>query len=125
MTIRLDISHLPIDLRHIILNNIEIAEIRTNAISHSSNDIGGTTENTVILLNNNSIQKIKEILQDILTSNSLHDYIITENTQQENELVILKQGDIEQFGIYICTHCAMSFRSENQRSLHERMHYFI
>src|SRR5919197_5072467 len=124
MTIRLDISHLPIDLRHFILNNIEIAEIRTNPIPDSSTDIGCTTENTVILLDNNSIQKIKEILQNILTSNSLHDYIITENTQQENELAILKQGDIEQFGIYICTHCAMSFRSENQRSLHERMHYF-
>src|ERR671925_1126879 len=116
MTIRVDISHLHSDLRNIILNSIDTKSISDNNQSNS--------KDLIIFANEDNIQKIKQLIQNILTQNHITDYIVAENTEEENEIAILKQGDMEQFGIYICTHCGMSFESEIQRIVHQRIHYF-
>jgi hypothetical protein len=110
-------------LKDIVISNIKD---RTDvpALHKSSKPNNSVETNALIFINENRIEKIKEILQDILTRHSLSEYIIAENTEDENEIVILKQGDMEQFGVYICSHCSMSFKSKNLRSLHERVHYF-
>jgi hypothetical protein len=116
MAIRVDISHLHSDLRNIILSSIDTKSISDNNQSNS--------KDLIIFANEDNIQKIKQLIQNILTQNHITDYIVAENTEEENEIAILKQGDMEQFGIYICTHCGMSFESEIQRIVHQRIHYF-
>ena len=116
MAIRVDISHLHSDLRNIILNSIDTKSISDNNQSNN--------KDLIIFANEDNTQKIKQLIQNILTQNHITDYIVAENTEEENEIAILKQGDMEQFGIYICTHCGMSFESEIQRIVHQRIHYF-
>jgi rubrerythrin len=114
MAIRVDISFLPGDLKYTILNSIEV---KSNLDNQSNNDV-------IIFTEENNIQKIKQMMQKILRQNRINAYIVAENSEEENEITILKQGDMEQFGIYICTHCGMSFESEIQRTVHQRIHYF-
>ena len=121
MVVRVDISYLTSDLRYIIVNNATVKSIpnylHSNRNNNNNNDI-------ITFIDENSIQKIKQIIQYIFTENHINGYIVAENTEEENEIAILKQGDMEQFGIYICTHCGMSFESEIQRTVHQRIHYF-
>ena len=117
MAIRVDLSYLPADLKCIILNSIEVKPITDSQSNESTKDV-------ITFINENDIQKIKQIMQNILRQNDVDDYLVTENSEKENEIAILKQGDMEQFGIYICVHCGTSFDSEIQRIVHQRMHYF-
>ncbi len=120
MAIRVDISYVARDLRYIILNS---AEVKYNSINYRSNE-NNNDKDVIIFADENNIQNIKQIIQHIFTQNHINDYIVAENNEVENEIAILKQGDMEQFGIYICTHCGMSFESEIQRTVHQRLHYF-
>ena len=118
MVIRVDMSYLSSNIRKIILNTIENKPISQKQSNNNNNDI-------IILDNETDIQKIKEILQYTLTKNRLNDYIVTENMKEENEIAILKNGDIEQLGIYTCSHCGMLFKNDVQRSIHQRIHYLF
>ena len=121
MVIKVDMSYLSSNIRKIILNTIEnkfISQKQSNNNKNNNNDI-------IIFDNETDIQKIKEILQYTLTKNRLNDYIVTENMKEENEIAILKNGDIEQLGIYTCPHCAMLFKSDVQRTIHQRIHYLF
>lgn len=118
MAIKVDMSHLSVNMRKIILNTIENKFISQKWSNNNNNDI-------IILDCETDIQKIKEILQYALTKNRLNDYIVTENTKEENEIAILKNGDIEQLGIYICSHCGMLFKNDTQRTMHQRIHYLF
>ncbi|HEX5892643.1 MAG TPA: hypothetical protein VFY41_07265 [Nitrososphaeraceae archaeon] len=117
MVIKVDMSYLSTNIRKIVLNTIENKSIWLKQINNN-NDI-------IILDSESDIQKIKEILQYALTKNRLNDYIVTENTKEENEIAILKNGDIEQLGIYICSHCGMLFKNDTQRTIHQRIHYLF
>ncbi|MGB6627719.1 MAG: hypothetical protein WBE61_06280 [Nitrososphaeraceae archaeon] len=121
MAVKVDISYVAGDLRYIILNS---AEVKSSSVNHRSNENNNNNKDVIIFADENNIQKIKQIIQHIFTQNHINDYIVAENTEVENEITILKQGDMEQFGIYICTHCGMSFESEIQRTVHQRIHYF-
>ena len=70
-------------------------------------------------------QHMKSFLEEVFCAHSLSDYVIAENSRDDNELVILKKGDIEQIGLFICIHCSMIFGSAEERSEHLRAHYFI
>jgi hypothetical protein len=52
------------------------------------------------------------------------DCVAVENMQDESEIAVLKKGDIEQLGLYLCGYCAMVFGSDLERNLHQRVHYF-
>jgi transcription elongation factor Elf1 len=121
MAVKVDISYVAGDLRYIILNS---AEVKSSSVNHRNNENNNNNKDVIIFADENNIQKIKQIIQHIFTQNHINDYIVAENTEVENEIAILKQGDMEQFGIYICTHCGMSFESEIQRTVHQRIHYF-
>ena len=120
MVIRVDMSYLSSNIRKIILNTIE-----NKFISQKQSNNNNNNNNIIILDSETDIQKIKEILQYTLTKNRLNDYIVTENMKEENEIAILKNGDIEQLGIYICSHCGMLFKSDVQRTIHQRIHYLF
>jgi hypothetical protein len=70
-------------------------------------------------------QDVKSFLEEVFCAHSLSDYIIAENSRDDNELVVLKKGDIEQIGLFICMHCSMIFSSAEERSEHLRAHYFV
>src|ERR671923_1257588 len=117
MVIKVDVSRLSSALREIILNTFE----HKSFLEKKSN----INKNIIILDNETSIPKIMQILQDSLPKNLINDYIVTENIKEENEIAILKKGDIEQLGIFICTHCAMLFESDLERTTHQRLHYLF
>ena len=123
MVIRVDMSYLSSNIRKIILNTFENKSISQKQSNSSNNN---NINNDIIILDSETdVQKIKEILQYTLTKNRLNDYIVSENTKEENEIAILKNGDIEQLGIYTCPHCAMLFKSDVQRTIHQRVHYLF
>jgi F0F1-type ATP synthase epsilon subunit len=115
MIIRINIGFLPTVARSKLINFL-ITQFQLEQ-SYSDND-------DIISLNTTSgIQTIKKTVESILTE-ICEGYIITENIHAENEIVVLKKGDLEQLDIYICIHCGMPFESEGQRSIHQRIHYF-
>jgi len=123
MVIRVDMSYLSSNIRKIILNTFENKSISQKQSNSSNNN---NINNDIIILDRETdVQKIKEILQYTLTKNRLNDYIVSENTKEENEIAILKNGDIEQLGIYTCSHCGMLFKSDVQRTIHQRIHYLF
>jgi hypothetical protein len=117
MAIKVDVSRLPNGLKEIIISAFEHKSI----LQKQSN----IHKNTIILDHENDVLRIKQILEDTLASNQVNDYMVAENSQQENEIAILKKGDIEQLDIFICAHCGMLFDSELQRIIHQRIHYFF
>ncbi len=52
------------------------------------------------------------------------DYVVAENAQDPDELAVLKRGDLEQLGLFICSFCPSVFKSETERNLHQRVHFF-
>ena len=117
MVIKVDVSRVSNSLKEIIIGTFEHKSI----LQKQSN----IHNNTIILEYENDLLSIKQILEDILKNNLVNDYMVAENTQEENEIAILKKGDIEQLGIFICAHCGMLFDSELQRTIHQRIHYFF
>ena len=117
MVIKVDISRLSDSLKEIIVSIFEQKSI----LQRQSN----INKNILVLVNENDVQSIKQILEDTLKSNVINDYLVAENTKEQNEIAILKRGDIEQLGIFICAHCGMLFESELQRTIHQRIHYFL
>lgn len=117
MVIKVDVSRLSDSLKEIIVSIFEQKSI----LQRQSN----INNNILVLVNENDVQSIKQILEDTLKSNVINDYLVAENTKEQNELAILKRGDIEQLGIFICDHCGMLFDSELQRTIHQRIHYFF
>jgi hypothetical protein len=67
-----------------------------------------------------SIKQIKEELEKKLPE----DYIVAENSEDPSELAVLKKGDLEQLGVYVCSFCASVFKSEIERNVHQRVHLF-
>jgi hypothetical protein len=112
MVVRIDLSYTPQKLRHIIQKSIDLKH-------HSDQN-----EDIIILHNESNLQIIKSSLEEILQENTIQDFVVAENTEKENEITLLKKGDIEQLGIYLCTHCGVAFGSEIQRTVHQRIHYF-
>lgn len=51
-------------------------------------------------------------------------YVVAENTEDEGEVAILKEGNIEQLGLYLCSFCATVFRNEAELDIHRRAHFF-
>ena len=114
MVVKIDLSYIPSNIQHIILGIVD----RVVASQKES------SEKMITLYNERNVEKIKHILEEELRLKNLNDYVISENTRDESEIAVLKKGDIEQFGIYVCMHCGMVFESETQRTVHQRMHYF-
>ena len=47
--------------------------------------------------------KLKVGWKRIIKENTTQDFVVSENTEKQNEITFLKKGDIEQLGIYLCT----------------------
>jgi len=112
MVVTIDLSYVPDRVRSLIRKSIDLKY-------HPNQN-----ERMIILHDEPNTEGIKTMLERILKENTIDDFVVTENTQNENEITLLKQGDLEQLGIFLCTHCGVSFGSEIQRIVHQRIHYF-
>ncbi|MGB7953234.1 MAG: hypothetical protein WCF23_04575 [Candidatus Nitrosopolaris sp.] len=112
MVVTIDLSYMPERLRFTVHKSIDL-KYRPHQ-----------NECIIIPQDESNAQKIKSRLEEILKENTIQDFVVTENTEKQNEITLLKKGDIEQLGIYLCTHCGVAFGSEIQRMVHQRIHYF-
>jgi hypothetical protein len=124
MVIKIDISYVSDDLKSTIQNAIQQSSVSEG--QSNDNDCDRCRDHIIIVLSDdNNRREIKRILEDVLRRNQINDYIVVDNTKEENEIAILKKGDMEQLGIFICSHCGMVLGSEGERTIHQRIHYFI
>jgi hypothetical protein len=109
--IKVDISRLCAELRPAVLGAFPV-------------DAGGDDydddDDIIVIVHEDDIQKVKQVLKKALPA----DYVVAENTEDPEELAVLKNGDLEQLSLYFCSFCAMVFGSETERNLHQRVHYF-
>jgi hypothetical protein len=141
LNIKLNLSYLPFELRSSIIasiktelgsqdNLIGITETKSNSMisDRNENKIVGFADDTDQLYTvrwvNGSLKDFKLFVENILRNN-YDEYMVAEDTESADTLTILKQGDVEQFGMYICSHCGTFFKSIEERTVHERIHYFM
>jgi hypothetical protein len=141
LNIKLNLSYLPLELRSSIIasiktelgsqdNLIGITETKSKSMisDRNENKIVSFTDDTDQLYTvrwvNGSLKDFKLFVENILRNN-YDEYMVAEDTESAETLTILKQGDVEQFGMYICSHCGTFFKSIEERTVHERIHYFM
>ncbi len=79
-----------------------------------------SAEDAGIITVQGDVQAIKKELEQGLPE----DYLVAENAQNPDELAVLKKGDLEQLGLFMCSFCPSMFRSETERNVHQRVHLF-
>jgi hypothetical protein len=70
--------------------------------------------NTITLVSddNSGLQKIERMIKDILIKQKIDDYVVIQNAEEVDKIVILKRELGEQLGIYHCRQCAMAFEDK-------------
>jgi hypothetical protein len=122
MDIYVDLSFFPDNLVPLITNSIEIKSFFVENYSTNSQD-----RDTKLSLFNfpGSINEFEDLLKSILQKNSINEYVIAQDTETENTLAILKDGDMRQLGILICDFCGAVFSSEDEKYIHQRAHFLF
>lgn len=124
MIIEINLSYLPEQLKPVLVNSL------FNEIERKSNK----DNNSILDIESNSIFRIefqatldefKYLIEKLLEKNNILDYIVAQDLQSDNTLVILKDGDIEQLGIQICDFCGALFNSADEKYIHQKIHYLI
>jgi hypothetical protein len=52
-------------------------------------------------------------------------FIFVDNIKEDEVIAILRQNNLEQFGIFIFLLRGMLITSQDERTIHQGMHYFI
>jgi hypothetical protein len=128
MYVNVDLSFLPDDLIPIITNSIDIKPFFIKEYStRSSSNSSSQKNNTKVSIYEypGSIRDFQDIIASILKKNYLNDYVVTQDTEAENTLTILKDGDIQQLGVIVCDFCGAVFHDEDEKYLHQRAHYLF
>jgi hypothetical protein len=112
----IDISRLCIDTADIVLKALGDKSVAYNF------DAGKAAIN---LPDTPDIQTVRELISDALSkSPKKDDYLVVDNAGDETRISVLRQGDIEELGLYLCSLCAMIFGSKEEKVVHERSHLF-
>ena len=124
MIIKVDLNFLPENLRSVIINSKEL-----NQYSINMEDITEKYEeksNGIYMFGfDGYLSSFKGLVKVVLQNNSIHDYVVAEDLAYDNTLVILKDGDIQQLDIWLCDICGLACASEDEKYIHQRIHYFI
>jgi hypothetical protein len=119
IVIIVSISSVCQELRPVVLSLLH-RQIAKNSVIQDNTDDG-----QIFLPQEHDGQKIKLIIEREFTKNrDFDDYIVAGNNEDPLEIAILKKGNIEQLGLFICGFCPMVFRSEVEKNIHQRVHYF-
>ena len=135
LIIKLDLTFIPNNIRSLLTKciNLEaydkaINKGKVNGTNDNSDDRKSnkhTSSSVIFYCDKPSLEELKSVLENTLKKNNLNQFVVVEDTENENTLAIVREGDIEQFGMYVCNHCGMIFGSDEERVIHERIHYFI
>ena len=132
VVITIDLSKLTVDLRSMILKEIEIGEDGTET-KHSqdlaTNNVtapeGKNDLDIITLSAENDIGMIKQRLKDILIKNRIRDFVAMVDLEDQNRIIIIKKEHAQTLGVHHCPHCGMEFENEIQLSVHQRIHYIV
>jgi len=123
--IRIDLNFLPENLRSLILESKELNQ-HAIKIEDAGKRYEEKSSGSIYLFEfNGYLSSFMGLLKLILQSNSINDYVVAEDLEYENTLVFLKDGDIEQLDIWLCDICGLACASEDEKYIHQRIHYFI
>jgi hypothetical protein len=119
----LDLSYFPDTLLPIIMNSDKLKNlINKEKLSNGDQSI---KSKSIVLDYPGSINDLENLLNSILHEKSIKEYVAVQDTEQENTLTLLKNGDVEQLGIYICDLCGAIFHDEGEKYAHQRAHFIF
>ena len=114
---------------HVVIVNVSSAcqELRLQILSMLKEQFAGGIEECgdegqIVLAAEQDAQKVKALVEELLEARD--DYVVAESSEDPNEIAVLKKGDIQQLGLFVCGYCPMVLKSEIERSIHQRVHYF-
>jgi hypothetical protein len=128
MNVNVDLSFLPDHIISIIAYSIEVKPFFIKEYSNiNSNSNSSQKNNTKVSIYEypGSISDFQNLITSILKKNFLDGYVVTQDTEAENTLTILKDGDIQQLGVIVCDFCGAVFHDEDEKYLHQRAHYLF
>jgi hypothetical protein len=126
MNVNVDLSFLPDYIIPIITYSIEIKPFFIKEYSNSDSNSSQKNNTKVSIYEYpGSIRDFQDLIDSILKKNFLNDYVVTQDTEAENTLTILKDGDIQQLGVIVCDFCGAVFHDEDEKYLHQRAHYLF
>jgi hypothetical protein len=112
-----NLSNVCQELRPLILSML-----RKQIITSSSRIEERSSEGQIVLDDEQDSHKVRLLVEEFLGARD--DYVVAENSEDPNEIAVLKKGDIQQLGLFICGYCPMVLKSEIERNIHQRVHYF-
>lgn len=124
MIIRVDLHFLPEDLKSLIINSEKLNQYAINSEGFSGRS-EEDSKSIYLFEFKGYFSSFKGLLKLFLQDNSIDDYIVAEDLDSENTFIILKDGDMEQVGLLLCDFCGMACASEEEKYIHQRVHYFI
>src|SRR5690242_20344706 len=114
MNVNVDLSFLPDYIIPIITYSIEIKPFFIKEYSNSDSNSSQKNNTKVSIYEYpGSIRDFQDLIASILKKNFLNDYVVTQDTEAENTLTILKDGDIQQLGVIVCDFCGAVFHDED------------
>jgi hypothetical protein len=120
MAIIINLSRVCKELRPVIVSILYGRIAKDNVIEDNADE-----GQICILAEEDDKKKITLIIESEFTQNrDFDDYVITGNNDNPAEIDILKKGDLEQLGLFICSFCPMICQSEVEKIIHQRIHYF-
>lgn len=75
--------------------------------------------------NNTQIDKVKQKINDVLIRNYISEYIVRNDSIDQNTLIVIKRSALNLTDELHCRHCGMEFEDEIQLGNHLRIHYMI
>jgi len=121
--VSIDISKLPRNLKSVFIREMTIGS-KQNRDTNSGN-ISTHEPYYITLTDGESTHKIKRKLKDILIKNKVTEYVITQDENEKDKLIVLERSSTEKSGKYHCIHCGMEFENEVHLSVHHRLHYLV
>lgn len=125
LIIKVDLNFLPENLRSLILESKELNQHAIKIEDVVERNEEKSSGGLFLFEFNGYLSSFKGLLKLILQYNSINDYVVAEDLEYENTLVFLKDGDIEQLDIWLCDICGLACASEEEKYIHQRIHYFI
>ena len=113
MVIIINLSRVCTELRPAILSLLSRQISKVNDIQDNVGE-----QQICILAEKADVPKIKNMIEIEFSRNTdFDDYLITCNNDNPSEIDILKKGDLEQLGLFICGFCPMIFQSEVEKNI--------
>jgi hypothetical protein len=123
LNVNVDLSFVPDYLIPIITYSIDLKPYFIKNYDKNGNQENNTKIS--IYEYSGSLIDFQDLLTSILKKNSINNYIVVQDTEAENTLAILKDGDIKQLGVLVCDFCGAVFHDADEKYIHQKAHYLF